>query len=89
MPADIQTILKLTVPVIVQIGERQLPLDDVLALGPGAILELNKSSEEDLELLVNNKKIGRGVVVKVGENWGIRINRIGSPRERVEAMGRK
>jgi len=89
MPADIQTILKLTVPVIVQIGERQLPLDDVLALGPGAILELNKSSEEDLELLVNNKKIGRGVVVKVGENWGIRINHIGSPRERVEALGRK
>lgn len=89
MPADIQTILKLTVPVIVQIGERQLPLDDVLALGPGAILELNKSSEEDLELLVNNKKIGRGVVVKVGENWGIRINRIGSARERIQALGRK
>lgn len=89
MPADIQTILKLTVPVIVQIGERRLPLDDVLALGPGAILELNKPSDEDLELLVNNKKIGRGVVVKVGENWGIRINRIGSPRERIEAMGRK
>ena len=48
MPTDLQTILKLTVPVIVQVGERFLPMDDVLALGPGAILELTKSAEDEL-----------------------------------------
>lgn len=83
---DLQTILKLSVPVIVQVGERSLPMGDVLALGPGAILELTKSSEEELELLVNNKVVGRGVAVKVGENFGIRITSIGTPRDRVSAL---
>lgn len=86
MPTDVQTILKLSVPVIVQVGERHLPMDDVLALGPGAILELTKSAEDELELLVNNKTVGKGVAVKVGENFGIRITSIGSRRERAEAI---
>lgn len=89
MPTDAQTILKLSVPVIVQVGERHLPMDDVLALGPGAILELTKSSEDELELLVNNKMVGKGVAVKVGENFGIRITSIGSARERAEAIAGK
>jgi flagellar motor switch protein FliN/FliY len=87
MATDLQTILRLTVPVIVQVGRRRLPMDDVLALGPGAILDLSKPAEEDLELLVNNKVIGKGAAVKVGENFGIRITSIGTPVERVRAMG--
>ena len=87
MPTDLETILKLSVPVIVQVGERHIPMDDVLALAPGAILEMNKSSESELELLVNNKAIGTGTAVKVGENFGVRISSIDSPRELVEAMG--
>ena len=87
MATDIATILKLTVPLIVLVGQRQTPLNDILALGPGAILELNRSSEDDLDLLVNNKTIGKGTVVKVGENFGIRITRIDSKEQRIEAMG--
>jgi flagellar motor switch protein FliN/FliY len=87
MPTDLKTILKLSVPVIVQVGQRSMPLDDILALGPGAIVELTKSAEEELDLLVNNKQIGRGTAVKVGENFGIRITKIGTPRQRVEALG--
>ena len=87
MPTELKTILKLTVPVIVQVAERHLPLEDILALGPGAILELEKHSESELELLVNNKIIGTGQAVKVGENFGIRITTI-APKERiVRAMG--
>jgi flagellar motor switch protein FliN/FliY len=86
VPTDLQTILKLSVPVIVQIGQRKLPLDDVLALGPGAILELGKSSEDDLELLVNNKPIGTGSAVKVGENFGIRIGFVGDAKQRIAAL---
>ena len=87
MPTDLETILKLSVPVIVQVGERQIALENVLALAPGAILEMNKSAESELELLVNNKAIGTGTAVKVGENFGVRISSIDSPRELVEAMG--
>ena len=84
---DLQTILKLSVPVIVQIGTRRMSLDDVLALGPGAIVELNRSADDDLDLLVNNKPIGAGSTVKVGENFGIRISSVGSQQQRIEAMG--
>jgi len=87
MSTDVQTILKLRVPIIVQVGERDIPMDDILALGPGAILELNASAEEELTLLVNNKPIGSGVAVKVGENFGLQITSIDSPSERVMALG--
>ena len=86
MATELQTILKLTVPVIVQVGQRYVSLDGVLAWGPGAILEMEKSSEKDLDLMVNNKRIGAGQAVKVGENFGIRITSIGSPQDRIEAM---
>jgi flagellar motor switch protein FliN/FliY len=87
MGTDVSTILKLSVPLIVQVGSRRMAMDDILALGPGAILELEKPAEEDLELLVNNVPMGRGQAVKVGENFGIRITSIGSPHQRVSALG--
>jgi flagellar motor switch protein FliN len=87
MPTELQTILQLSVPVIVRVGQRKLALDDVMALGPGAILELDKPSEDELDLLVNNKRIGNGSAVKVGENFGLRISAIGTQRERVAALG--
>lgn len=86
MATDISTILKLTVPVIVELGRHRMAMDDVLALGPGAILELEKPSEDELDLLVNNVPMGKGVAVKVGENFGIRITAIGSAKQRVEAL---
>jgi len=87
MPTQLQTLLQLTVPVIVQVGEREMSLDDVLSMGPGAILELNKSAEDKLDLMVNNKSIGTGHVVKVGEHFGFRVSAIGTARQRIEAMG--
>ena len=86
MSTEIETILKLTVPVMVQVGQRYMAFDDVLALGPGAILELDKLAEEELDFSVNNKLIGKGQAVKVGENFGVRITSIGSARDRVEAL---
>lgn len=86
MATDIATILKLAVPMIVQIGKRTTTLEAILTLGPGAIIELNKAADAELELLVNNKPIGSGHAVKVGENFGIRIESVGSTKQRLEAM---
>jgi flagellar motor switch protein FliN/FliY len=88
MTTDFKNVLKLSVPVIVQIGRRQMSLDEVLAMGPGAIVDLNRGFEGDLDILVNNKSVGRGVAVKVGENFGVRVTNIAEPQERIEAMGR-
>lgn len=83
--ADLRTILTLEVPVIVRLGERQLSMREVLALVPGAIIELDKRADHELELLVNNRVIGSGTAVKVGENFGLRVSRVGLAMERLDA----
>jgi flagellar motor switch protein FliN/FliY len=87
MASDLKAILSLEVPLIVLLGERVMRVSEVCALGSGAIVELPKGAEEELTLLVNNKPVGTGVAVKVGENFGIRITYMGDLRERIEAMG--
>ena len=86
MPTDLQTILKLEVPVVVQIANRTMCARDILALNPGAIIELSKQVEDELEIIVNNKSVGMGRAVKVGENFGIRVSYIGDQKERVNAI---
>ena len=86
MPTAPDAILQLKVPLIVTIAQRRASVEEVLALGPGAIFELAKPADERLELLVNNMPVGRGEAVKVGENFGVRITSIGSPRDRAEAL---
>jgi flagellar motor switch protein FliN/FliY len=87
-PNELQRILRLQVPVIVKLAERKLTLSEVMRLGPGAIIEFMKSNEEPLELLINNKTIGLGDAVKVGENFGLKINQIGDVKEVIRSMGR-
>lgn len=86
MVSNLDRILTLEVPIIVQLGRRLLPLREVIALIPGAIIELPKASTAELELLVNNKVIGSGAAVKVGENFGLKISHIGDARSRIEAL---
>ncbi|HEV7298582.1 MAG TPA: FliM/FliN family flagellar motor C-terminal domain-containing protein [Tepidisphaeraceae bacterium] len=86
---ELQRILRLNVPVIVKLAERKLLLSEVMRLGVGAILEFAKSSDEPLELLINNKPIGMGEAVKVGENFGLRITQVGDLKQIVSAMGSK
>jgi flagellar motor switch protein FliN/FliY len=58
----------------------------VLRLGNGSIIEFFKSSDQPLELLINNKTIAVGETVKVGENFGLRITQIGDIKQIIEAM---
>lgn len=79
--------MKLDLPIIVRMGEKVMPAAEITALQPGSIIELPKSAEEPLDLLVNNKCVGTGNAVKVGENFGIRIEFIGDLKTRIAAMG--
>ena len=85
--SDLSRILRMEVPVIVRLAERRLLLSEVMRLGTGAIVEFFKRSDEPLELLINNKPIGVGETVKVGENFGLRITQIGNVKQIIEAMG--
>lgn len=87
MPSpSLRPILTLEVPLIVVLGERSMSLKDVVALMPGSIIELPKTADEELNLLVNNKPVGLGKAVKVGENFGIRLSFVGDIRTRVMAL---
>ena len=83
---ELERILRLQVPVIVKLAERKLQLSEVMRLGVGAIIEFIKSSEEPLELLINNKVIGVGEAVKVGENFGIRLKQIGDVKQIIASL---
>ena len=87
MSQTITGILALEVPIIVRLGQRHMRMGDVLALVPGSIVELPKTADEELDLMVNNKRIGSGTAVKVGENFGLKVSHIGDLRERVIALG--
>ncbi len=84
---DLTRILHLEVPVIVQLARNTMPLANIVSLTTGAIIEFDKPADGELELMINNKCIGHGQAVKVGENFGLRISRIGSLRDRINAMG--
>ena len=86
MGTNIESILALEVPVIVEISRRTMSVEDVVAMVPGTIIELPKLATDDLEILVNNKPVGMGAAVKVGENFGIRVSYIGDLKQRIAAM---
>jgi len=84
---ELDRILQLQVPVIVRLAGRKLALSEVMRLGQGSIIEFFKRNDEPLELLINNRVIGVGEAVKVGENFGLRITQIGDVKSLVRSMG--
>ncbi len=84
--ANLGQVLRLEVPVVVRLAERRLRLSEILSLAPGAIIQLDKSADKELDLLVNDKQVGSGTAVKVGENFGIRLTFIGDVASRVDAV---
>ncbi|MEQ8770368.1 MAG: FliM/FliN family flagellar motor C-terminal domain-containing protein [Phycisphaerales bacterium] len=86
MSSTRKTIEQLEVPVVVRLGERAISVREVLDFFPGAIIELPKPADTELDLLINNKQIGKGRAVKVGENFGIRLTYVGGEEERLKAI---
>ncbi|MFN7994735.1 MAG: FliM/FliN family flagellar motor switch protein [Bryobacteraceae bacterium] len=79
-------LLGVELPVCVSFGHIQLPLKDVLKLTAGSIIELNRTVDEPVEVIVNNCVVARGEVVVVEGNYGVRIHHIMSRKERLDAL---
>lgn len=84
---DLQRILQVSVPVMVKLASQEMPVKKVLQFKPGSIIEFDQAFDSDLELIVANRLIGLGQAVKVGENFGLRINKIGNIANTIEALG--
>ncbi len=85
---ELRRILHMRFPVIVTLAERNMPLEDVLRLTAGSIIEFDRASDAELHLSIGNRQIGAGQAVKVGEYFGLRITEVDPVHDRIRAMGK-
>lgn len=83
---DLDFILDIPLEVTVEMGRTKMLINDLLQIGQGSVIELNRLAGEPLDIMLNGKLIARGEVVVVGEKFGIRITDIVSPLERVKRL---
>ncbi len=80
---NLELLMDVPLRVTVELGRTEKLVKEVLALGPGSVLELDKLAGEPVDILVNEKRIATGEVVVIDENFGIRVTEIIAPRDRV------
>lgn len=83
---DLDFILDIPLSVSAQLGSTQLLINELLQLGQGSVIELNKLAGEPLEIHVNGKLVARGEAVVINEKFGVRLTDIISPIERVKQL---
>lgn len=86
LPSNIQIIEDVPLQVAVQLGKTKMAIKDILELGSGSVIELDKSAGEPVDLLVNGKLVAKGEVVVIDENFGFRVKDIVSPAERLKNL---
>lgn len=83
---NMDLILDVPLDVSVVLGKTKKSIKDVLSLGVGSVIELDKLADEPLEILVNGKRIAYGEVVVIDESFGIRITSIIDGTERIKSL---
>jgi flagellar motor switch protein FliN/FliY len=79
-------LLDVPLDVTVELGRNRMTIQDLLALSPGAVLELDKIAGEPLDIVVNDRLIARGEAVVINDKFGIRITDIISKAERIARL---
>jgi flagellar motor switch protein FliN/FliY len=85
---DIGLLLEVPLSISVELGRTSLTIRELLALGQGSILQLDRHAGEPVDVLVNGKRLARGEVVVIDEDFGIRVTEVVTPEERISGMGR-
>ena len=83
LPQNMELIKDVPLQVTVRLGKSRMTIEEILDLGEGSIIELDKLAGETVDLLVNGKLIAKGEVVVIDENFGFRVKDIVSPQERL------
>lgn len=83
---DINFLLDIPLVVMIEIGRTKMQIKDLLQLGQGSVIELDKMVGEPMDVFVNGKLIARGEVVVINEKFGIRLTDIVSPVERLQHL---
>ena len=84
---NVNMLLDVELEIRVEIDRKTILVSDLLKLGKGSIVELEKSAGEALDVFVNGRKFAEGEVVVVDDRFGIRITQLLSPKDRVQSLG--
>jgi flagellar motor switch protein FliN len=84
---NIDLLLDVELPVSVSFGNSEMQMKDVLKLGAGSVIELDKSVNDPVTIIVNRKPIAKGEVVMVDGNYGVRILEVESTADRIRSLG--
>jgi len=87
--SNIQLLMDVPMQLTVELGRTRMLVQEILGLGEGSIIELDKLAGEPVDLLVNNKLIAKGEVVVIDENFGVRVTDIINPVERLMGLQEK
>lgn len=83
---QLDLIQNVAVSISVEVGRSSLRIRDLLRLGQGSVVELDRVAGEPLDVCVNNTVIARGEVVLVNERYGIRLTQVVDPEDRVKHL---
>ena len=81
---NMNLILNVKMGLSVEIGKTKMKIEDILHLGSGSIVELDKLNGELVDILVNNRLIAKGQVIAVDENFGVKVVHIIDPKDRLK-----
>jgi flagellar motor switch protein FliN/FliY len=85
--AGLDMLLDIAMPITVELGRTRMLIRDILALGPGSVVELDRLAGEPVDLLVNDRPIAKGEVVVIDESFGIRLTQITHAADRIRSLG--
>ncbi len=83
---NIDRLLDVEMNIIVRFGRTETPLREIVRYGVGSMIELNRTVDEPVELLVNNYPFARGEVVVIDGYYGVRVTEIGNAEERTRTL---
>jgi len=84
---NLDLLLDVELPLAVRFGRAELSLHHLTRLGPGSVIDLRRSADEPVEVLVGGKVIARGEVVVVEGNYGVRVTEVVSTADRIRSLG--
>lgn len=84
---NLDMLLDIQIPILVELGKTEMLVRDVIALTPGSIIELNSLAGEPVKITIRGKEIAQGEVVVVDENFAVKITKIAKPQERIKSTG--
>ncbi|MGD1107862.1 MAG: FliM/FliN family flagellar motor switch protein [Terracidiphilus sp.] len=82
----LELLLDVELEASLRFGSREMPLGEILDLGPGDVVELDRNVADPVDLIVGDKIVARGEVVLVNGNFGLRVTEVAAPRKRLESI---